>query len=71
MNKVYATSDWHGADIELIDKVFNFLGPKDKLYFLGDAIDRGGYGYENLKINRYPMRIWRTPLSAVKNVPHI
>lgn len=49
MNKVYATSDWHGADIELIDKVFNFLGPKDKLYFLGDAIDRGGYGYENLK----------------------
>ena len=49
MNKVYATSDWHGADIELIYQVFNFLDPNDKLYFLGDAIDRGEYGYENLK----------------------
>lgn len=40
---VYATSDWHGCG-NVANKVFDFLKPNDKLYFLGDAIDRGPDG---------------------------
>ena len=45
MGKVYASSDWHGNG-ELAIKVLNYLQPDDKLYFLGDAIDRGPHGYQ-------------------------
>ena len=44
MGKVYASADWHGC--EVARKVFDFLQPDDKLYFLGDAIDRGPIGAE-------------------------
>lgn len=44
---VYVSSDWHGADWAW-EKVKEFLKPEDRLYFLGDAIDRqgedGGWG---------------------------
>ena len=43
MNRVYATSDWHGCG-KVAEKVFNYLQPNDILYFLGDATDRGEDG---------------------------
>lgn len=43
MGRVYASADWHGC-AEPAHKVFQFLEPDDKLYFLGDAIDRGDNG---------------------------
>lgn len=46
---VYAWADIHG-DRALFDAVMNFLQPDDKVYFLGDAIDRGADGWEILKI---------------------
>lgn len=42
MGRVLCSSDWHGC--EVARKVFDFLQPDDKLYFLGDAIDRGPIG---------------------------
>lgn len=36
----YASADWHGAQWAW-DKVKSFLKGEDRLYFLGDAIDRG------------------------------
>ena len=45
MGKVYASSDWHGC-LAPAQKVLDFLQPDDKLYFLGDAIDRGDHGYQ-------------------------
>ena len=43
MGNVYISSDWHGCG-KLARKVFDFLQSNDKLYFLGDAIDRGPHG---------------------------
>ena len=45
--RVFASSDWHG-NWELAQKVLNFLGPDDKLYYLGDCIDRGDNGIKIL-----------------------
>ena len=45
MGKVYASGDWHGCLVPA-QKVLDFLQPDDKLYFLGDAIDRGDHGYQ-------------------------
>ena len=45
---VYAWADIHG-DRTLFNAVMNFLQPDDKVYFLGDAIDRGNDGWEILK----------------------
>ena len=43
MGKVYVSADWHGcADPAL--KVLEFLKPDDRLYYLGDAADRGEEG---------------------------
>ena len=42
---VYALSDLHGNEI-LFNKILNFLTPNDKVYFLGDAADRGRAGFE-------------------------
>lgn len=47
MGKVYASSDWHGCWNPAY-KVLEFLKPDDKLYFLGDAIDRGKDGIKIL-----------------------
>ena len=41
--KVYAASDFHG-NWELTKQVLDYLQPEDKLYFLGDATDRGPSG---------------------------
>ena len=40
---IWCSSDWHGCAKNL-DKIFDFLGSDDTLYFLGDAIDRGREG---------------------------
>lgn len=45
---VYATSDLHG-NYCLYEKIIDFLKPEDKLYFLGDACDRGPHGYQIMK----------------------
>lgn len=47
MGRKFVSSDWHGCEVAL--KVFDFLQPDDKLYFLGDAIDRGPIGFTLLK----------------------
>ena len=39
----YVATDWHGIK-EISDKILAYLKPEDKLYFLGDAIDRGPDG---------------------------
>lgn len=44
----YALSDIHGC-LNLFNAVMDTLGPDDKLYFLGDAIDRGSSGWEIMK----------------------
>ena len=44
MGNVYATADWHGCKVAR--KVWDFLQHDDKLYFLGDAADRGPIGAE-------------------------
>lgn len=45
---VYALSDIHGNGI-LWNKIKNYLKPDDKIFFLGDAIDRGPDGYKIMK----------------------
>lgn len=45
MGRVYASSDWHGC-AEPAKKLMSYLKEDDKLYFLGDAIDRGKDGIE-------------------------
>lgn len=44
MKNVYALSDIHG-NMELFNQVLNYLKPDDKVYFLGDAVDRGEDGW--------------------------
>lgn len=45
MGRVFVSADWHGC-LDPAQKVLDFLQPDDKLYFLGDAIDRGPHGYK-------------------------
>ena len=45
MNKFYAISDLHG-DLNLCNQVLDFIDTTDKVFFLGDAIDRGPDGIE-------------------------
>lgn len=45
---VYACSDLHG-NMKLYNQIKLFLDPEDKVYFLGDANDRGKYGWELIK----------------------
>lgn len=47
MGNTYAWSDIHGNK-KLFDKVMNYLKPDDKVYFLGDAVDRGEGGWSIL-----------------------
>ena len=44
----YAASDWHG-NYWVWEKVKTILSPNDKLYFLGDAADRGHDGWKLIK----------------------
>jgi calcineurin-like phosphoesterase family protein len=44
----YAISDLHGEFL-LYDKVCKFLKPEDKVYFLGDATDRGGRSFRTMQ----------------------
>ena len=46
---IYACSDLHGQK-SLLEQIINFLGPNDKVYFLGDAADRGPDGWEMIKM---------------------
>lgn len=45
---VYCSSDWHGCGW-VWQKVKSILKPEDKLYFLGDAIDRGPDSFKIMK----------------------
>ena len=44
----YACSDLHGQR-RLFDAIMDFLKPDDKLFYLGDAIDRGADGWDMFK----------------------
>ena len=44
----YVASDWHG-NYWVWEKVKTILSPNDKLYFLGDAADRGHNGWKLIK----------------------
>lgn len=48
MGRVFALSDLHGQ-WGLWQQIKQFLNQDDKLYFLGDAIDRGPRGYDIMK----------------------
>lgn len=48
MGRVFALADLHGQRA-LWNQIKEFLQPEDRLYFLGDAIDRGPDGYEIMK----------------------
>lgn len=43
MNKIYAFSDIHG-NYHLLERILKYCDETDKLYFLGDAADRGPDG---------------------------
>jgi serine/threonine protein phosphatase 1 len=43
MGRVFCSADWHGC-WNPASQVIEYLKPDDKLYFLGDAIDRGPDG---------------------------
>lgn len=45
---IYATTDLHGR-LDLYNKIKAILQPEDKVYFLGDAGDRGPDGWELIK----------------------
>lgn len=47
--RVLACSDLHGRK-DLLDKIMDFLEADDKVYFLGDAADRGPDGWEMIKM---------------------
>lgn len=48
MKKTYAVSDLHGC-LDLYKQIKNFIKPGDKVYFLGDATDRGPQSWELAK----------------------
>lgn len=48
MKKTYAVSDLHGY-LDLYKQIKNFVKPGDKVYFLGDATDRGPQSWELAK----------------------
>ena len=45
---VYACSDLHGQ-WDLFEELMTYINPDDKVYFLGDAIDRGLFGWNICK----------------------
>ena len=45
---VYACSDLHGY-LELYEQIKEYIQIEDKVYFLGDAADRGPQGWETIK----------------------
>ena len=48
MGRIFACTDLHGRK-DLLDKIMDFLEADDKVYFLGDAADRGPNGWEMIK----------------------
>lgn len=46
--RYFACGDLHGQ-LGLWNQIKEYLNPEDKLYFLGDAIDRGPHGYQIMK----------------------
>lgn len=49
MGRIFASSDWHGH-YDLGKKALDLLTADDKLYFLGDAMDRGPDGVKMLEL---------------------
>ena len=48
MRRVFACSDFHGI-FDAYVKIKNYLNPDDKVFFLGDASDRGDEGWKLIK----------------------
>ena len=48
MGRVFAISDLHGM-YDIYEQVNNFIEPEDRVYFLGDAGDRGPEGWRTIK----------------------
>ena len=48
MGRVFAVSDLHGM-YNLYEQINNFIEPEDRVYFLGDAGDRGPEGWKTIK----------------------
>ena len=46
--RYFTCGDLHGQ-LGLWEQIKEYLNPEDKLYFLGDAIDRGPHGYQIMK----------------------
>ena len=46
--RYFTCGDLHGQ-LGLWKQIKEYLNPEDKLYFLGDAIDRGPHGYQIMK----------------------
>ena len=44
----YAVSDIHGM-YDIYEQICNYIGPDDRVYFLGDAADRGPDGFKCIK----------------------
>lgn len=58
MGRVFACSDLHGC-LDLYNQIKAFLEPDDKVYFLGDAIDRGPESWKTMQmIYRDPQFIY-------------
>jgi serine/threonine protein phosphatase 1 len=49
MSRRFACSDLHGR-LDLYYKIKEFIAPTDKVYFLGDAIDRGPEPWKTFKV---------------------
>ena len=52
----YAFTDIHG-NYNLWKQIKNFLRPEDKVYFLGDACDRGKDGFKIMKELLFDSRV--------------
>ena len=52
---VYAWADLHGR-LDIFNEGLKYLNPEDKIYFLGDAADRGPNGWEIIKDILYDLR---------------
>jgi len=58
MGRVFACTDFHGA-IKNYERINSFLKEDDKVYFLGDAADRGEHGWLIIKkLVNNPKWIW-------------
>lgn len=56
MGRIFASADWHGCGT-IAKQIMDYLQPSDRLYFLGDAIDRGPDGIKILQMLMHDRRV--------------